>query len=564
MCAESTPLSDLLLTAAKKNIIAIHQGKAISHGRFVDDVRVMAAALQASKQQDFALYYEQAYPFAVAMFALMHSNKTLWIAANHNAETAEYLKTQGCYLLGDWLGKEQSITVQAGNVVPLQAIDMSQARLVIFTSGSSGQPKAIYKTLQQLQNEVEALEQLWGRYINQSQIVATVSHQHIYGLLFRLLWPLYAGRCFHSQMYLSPEPMLKAVVGSSACWIASPAQLKRLDELTPWAPLAVLSAIFSSGGVLPEQAAKQILHQGQNRLFEVYGSSETGGIAWRSAGKDDSWTVFSGIQLGQNAEGESLLSSPYLPAQTAYQLDDRIELSSDGKFKLLGRLDRIVKIEEKRLSLDQLEHSLNQTDWVEQSYCLLLAGKREKIAAVLMLTETGQQILRQQGRKAFIKLIRQQLMSSFETIVLPKKWLFMPSLPLNSQGKIERTILERLFTLDHQRFPYIQACQLADTHVELQLKIPSGLVYFPGHFPQQPILPGVTQLAWVEQFAKIFFKISSPFSHMEVVKFKKIIRPDDLIKLTLDWKPVTGKLYFELRSSQDSHSSGRMVYGAQE
>ena len=563
MYAELISLSKLVLSPPKQNIIAIHQGETITHARFVDDVMAMVAALKSLNQNDFALYYEQAYPFAVAFFALLHSGKTVWIAANHNAETAEYLKTQGCCLLGDWEGKEQTILPLVADVEPLQAIDMNKALLVIFTSGSSGQPKAIYKTLQQLQNELEVLEQLWGEQIMQSQIVATVSHQHIYGLLFRLLWPLSAGRCFHSQMYLSPEPLLNAVAESSACWIASPAQLKRLDELTPWRQISALSAIFSSGGELPEQASRQILLRGKQQVLEVFGSSETGGIAWRQAIEDEWWTVFSGISLRQNAQGESLLNSAYLPDQTAYQLDDRIELDQKGKFKLLGRRDRIVKIEEKRLSLDQLEHSLNQSDWVQQSYTLLLAGKREKIATVLVLSETGEQLLQQQGRKALVKVLRKQLMSTFETVVLPKKWLIMSSLPLNSQGKIDRSILEQLFSLDSHRFPYIQACNLADNSLELQIKIPAGLVYFAGHFPGQPILPGVTQLAWVETFGKIFFNISNPFSHMEVVKFKKIIRPDDLITMTLIWKPETGKLYFELRSTEDLHGSGRLVYGEQ-
>jgi 3-hydroxymyristoyl/3-hydroxydecanoyl-(acyl carrier protein) dehydratase len=95
------------------------------------------------------------------------------------------------------------------------------------------------------------------------------------------------------------------------------------------------------------------------------------------------------------------------------------------------------------------------------------------------------------------------------------------------------------------------------------LKILADLVYFNGHFPDQPILPGVTQLAWAEKFGKIFFNINLPFLRMEVIKFKKVIRPDELVKMELNWKVDTRKLYFEFTSTANDHSSGRIVYGEQ-
>ena len=49
-----------------------------------------------------------------------------------------------------------------------------------------------------------------------------------------------------------------------------------------------------------------------------------------------------------------MLDSP-LVEQTNYLLDDRGTLFHNGQFELLGRFDRIIKLEEKRLSLDELE-----------------------------------------------------------------------------------------------------------------------------------------------------------------------------------------------------------------
>ena len=87
------------------------------------------------------------------------------------------------------------------------------------------------------------------------------------------------------------------------------------------------------------------------------------------------------------------------------------------------------------------------------------------------------------------------------------------------------------------------------------------LILFDGHFPGQPIVPGVAQLAWIERYGKLFFAIEQPFLMMEVIKFKKIIQPNARLTMNLEWKSASGKLYFELVSATDSHSSGRMVYG---
>ncbi|MGD7034079.1 AMP-binding protein [Methylotuvimicrobium buryatense] len=562
MCAEPIPLSRCALPAHPERTVAVHTGQMLDRQRFCADVAAVASALQHQAQPCYALYHEDCYPFAVLLFALWHAGKKVVIPGNNCPATADELAGQGCALIGAWHGRESILASPAEVNIELHALNPADTSVTLFTSGSNGRPKAIVKTLPQLQREVDALEAQWGLLLGVSAAAATVSHQHIYGLLFRLLWPLASGRCFHSQLFLSPEPMLKALAGQPAYWVASPAQLKRLDELTDWAQIAKFSAIFSSGGPLPPDAAAQIERLCGQRVIEVYGSSETGGIAWRRSAQDTRWTPFAGIGLSRSEDGRCLLTSPYLPDASAYPMDDRIELHNDGRFSLLGRLDRIVKVEEKRLSLDALENALSQSDWVEQSHCLLLSNRRDRVAAAIVLTESGLAALRYQGRAAIFKSLRRQLQRAFESVVLPRKWLFFDSLPMTRQGKLDHALLRQLFALDSAKYPQLLYCRIAINSAELEFRIQPELVYFNGHFPGMPILPGVTQLAWAEHYGKLFFSIEQPFLTMEAVKFKKIILPDALIKMALEWRDEAGKLYFDLSSVSESHSSGRMLYGA--
>jgi acyl-CoA synthetase (AMP-forming)/AMP-acid ligase II len=521
---------------------------------------------------EYALYYGEAYPFAVMLFALWHAGKAVWIAANNRPATVEKLMQQGCYLLGDWPSGKAMPLPSAEGTMALSALDLQRSRLTLFTSGSTGQPQAIQKELWQFQREVDTLEQQWGIELGRSQALATVSHQHIYGLLFRVLWPLASGRCFHSQIYLSPESLLKAAHEQSAqssqssYWVASPAQLKRLDELTPWSGIRRLKAIFSSGGTMDLDVARQIEQYSGQKLIDIYGSSETGGIAWRKPVSDERWFPFPGITIEPSADQQHLLRSPYLPTTTPATpclLNDKLELCKDGRFNLLGRIDRIVKVEEKRLSLNEMEQALQQSGWVRQAHCRPWIGKRVRIVAVVILTAQGLDYVKQHGRGALIKQLRHLLLDIFETVVLPKKWLFIDQLPLSTQGKIDHERIANLLSLDSRVFPQLQFFSQQDDCVELSLRVQADLPYFSGHFPGQPILPGVTQLAWVEKYGKIFFSITQPFLRMEVIKFKKIIRPGDKLTLQLRWNQGSGKLYFDFSSSIESYSSGRLLYGVE-
>ncbi len=563
MCAELLSLAVAALNGNDDRTVAVHAGRTISGREFCRDVAAFSAVVKFEPQQCYALFEEAAYPFAVALFALLHAGKQVWVPGNNRPATAERLRDNGCVLLGDWAHIDVariSAAAPVGNDCSLQALDLHRPQLTIFTSGSGGEPKAISKTLSQLQNELENLERQWGRLLGSASALATVSHQHIYGLLFRLLWPLAAGRTFHSQLFLSPEPMLKAATGP-AYWVASPAQLKRLDEMTDWNRLAELSAIFSSGGALPKEAAALIEHNVGRQVFEIYGSSETGGIGWRRSPAEDDWTPFPGIELSLDGQQRCRLASPYLAKPGSCLLDDRLELRDAGRFALAGRVDRIVKVEEKRLSLDQMERALQQSEWVEQAHCQLPGGGRQRVAALIVPSESGQRQLQLEGRAAMIRLLRRQLMEVFETVVLPRKWLFMDAMPLNPQGKIDGALLAQLWRLDPVKFPQLQSCRRQPWRVVLELRVRSDLVYFDGHFPGQPILPGVAQLAWAESYGKLFFAIDKPFFLLEVIKFKKIIQPEAQLTMTLEWKSDTGKLYFEVDSAAASHSSGRMVYG---
>ncbi|MEQ1531741.1 MAG: AMP-dependent synthetase, partial [Methylococcales bacterium] len=309
---------------------------------------------------------------------------------------------------------------------------------------------------------------------------------------------------------------------------------------------------------LPDSAAQQIFDNSGQAVLEIYGSSETGGIAWRQ--QEQAWRLFPGLTLTAKDDGWQL-ASPYLAADSLFQLDDNISFLTDDRFMLHGRADRIVKIEEKRLSLTELEQRLLAVSWINEAHALVLTKHRDLVAVVLVLNEAGTQLLAKRGRNQLLKELRNTLAVYFEAVVLPRKWLFVDVLPLNAQGKINQALIISLLDFDNRKLPQVLNAQLATEEVQLHIKVPEDLVYFPDHFAEYPILPGVVQLAWAEHFGKLLFAIDKPFLQMEVVKFTKVIQPGDELTLALNWKVGAGKLYFNFTAGAQGYSSGRMVYG---
>jgi 3-hydroxymyristoyl/3-hydroxydecanoyl-(acyl carrier protein) dehydratase len=112
--------------------------------------------------------------------------------------------------------------------------------------------------------------------------------------------------------------------------------------------------------------------------------------------------------------------------------------------------------------------------------------------------------------------------------------------------------------------PEILSEEQQGSRLHLQLRVPSALEHFNGHFPGLPILPGVVQLDWAIRIATRHYAIEPPFSALENLKFQAPVRPDLELSLELDWDANRGRLEFLYRAGARKYSSGRIRFGAQQ
>ncbi|MFH0024196.1 AMP-binding protein [Pseudomonas fluorescens] len=552
-------LEHLLLKA--QPLRAVSHAPALDHAALCEQALSVAAALQARGVRHLAVHLEDAAELAVALLGAWRAGVSVLLPADLQAQTRQRWTGDVDLWLTDQPGDTRLDELQQPPL-PGAALDLDQCRLSLCTSGSSGEPKRIDKTLRQLANEVQALEQLWGADLGEACIIGSVATQHIYGLLFRVLWPLCAGRPFARKQLAFPEDVQRASREHPAfAWVASPALLKRMGDNLDWPALSAVRRVFSSGGALPHEAAQSLYQRLQQWPTEILGSSETGGIAWRQG--QALWQPFTAVELSQDSDGALLIASPYLPAGHIEHTADAARIASDGRFELLGRLDRIVKLEEKRISLPMLEQALVAHEWVAEARLGVVQENRASLGALLVLSDAGLFALREHGRRSLTESLREHLKAHCEALALPRRWRLLRQLPLNSQGKLPQAEVDALLIAPRPKSPEVLEQIETNGEWSLQLSVPPDLAYFSGHFPKAPVLPGVVQVEWALNLGRQLLKLDGAFAGMEVLKFQQLVRPGDEIQLHLRFDAERRKLYFAYRNDTATCSSGRILLGAE-
>jgi acyl-coenzyme A synthetase/AMP-(fatty) acid ligase len=319
------------------------------------------------------------------------------------------------------------------------------AQLVLYTSGSTGVPKEVRREVHNVEAELAVLETLWGDGLGQARFFTTVSHRHVYGMLFGVFWPLLNRRPFANFLLAYPEQLVDGC-GNAQALVSSPALLKRIGHLpsgsTSW------RAVFSSGGLLPASAAADTEGVLGACPIEVLGSTETSGVAWRSRRSVHKacFTAMPRVEtrLGPNDLLEA--RSPFTGQPDWLTMGDRVRFAGDGCFELLGRGDHLAKIEDKRVSLAEIERYLLETPWIKDAACLALEdGRRQYVGAVLQLSAEGAAEVARVGRRPFNEGLKAVLRERIDGVAMPRRFRYVDAIPVDPQGKRQPAMIERLF-----------------------------------------------------------------------------------------------------------------------
>ena len=360
------------------------------------------------------------------------------------------------------------------------AVDGATIAYIMFTSGSTGVPKGVAVTHQNVLHFIE-----WGRkrfHISRDDNFANLSPMYFDNSVFDFYVALFSG----ASLSPVPRPLLSRpydlveYVGKMGCsvWFSVPSLLIYLITMKAIGPGALrsLRLIVFGGEGYPKVELLKLYERfsGQADLVNVYGPTECTCICSAYTVRDHDFNDLSGLPtlgcLNQNFDyrildendrdastGELCLIGPNVAAgyfndperteasfqtirepnrfmKRMYRTGDVVR-EEGGRLHFVGRKDNQVKHMGYRIELEDIEHALVRLSQVSQAAVVYQRystafGKLVGFAACAVEVDEG-------------TLLR-ELATLLPDYMVPSKLILMPSLPASPNGKVDRQRLKAM------------------------------------------------------------------------------------------------------------------------
>ncbi len=444
MQSSELTVTEVVLRFAADRPVAYRDGKPIGAAQLSADLRQTMALLQECDGEVLITCHGR-YNFSVAMLASWLAGKRVILPPNrHPAMLAHIRATRAVALECD--DGVMNGGMATGAPVPALAFHLArtQPALTLYTSGSTGTPKSVNKDIGDLFAEAFALKDAmtWPS----KPLVASVPPNHLYGLTFSVLLPWVLGIPFTDECPLHADEVAEQLAAVQAGTLVTvPVHLRALlGAPLGRAPLRVVS----SAGAMDQQIAEQWYARFGKEILEIYGSSETGVIAYRRQLRDPAWLALTELALETSNTGLLRVASPFIHAGNGafFQTQDLVEMQDDRRFLLLGRADSIVKIAGKRISLLAVETAVRRCRGVVDAAvtAVPVQGHVRNMAiwAAIAIGDAAEAIDAQS--------IRSELLPQLDGIEIPRRIVVLHELPREANGKLCR---ERLLSLFGEEVP---------------------------------------------------------------------------------------------------------------
>jgi acyl-coenzyme A synthetase/AMP-(fatty) acid ligase len=310
--------------------------------------------------------------------------------------------------------------------------------LKLFTGGSTGTPKIWSKTIRNMFAEAFFLSNKFN-ISSADRFAVTVPPIHIYGLLFTVLVPLIASAPVLDEILTFPHEIHRSIVKEcSTILVSIPIHYRALSG--SGIQKASLRLAFSSAGKLNHADSKAFFEQTGLGVIEIYGSTESGGIATCCPAEGQEHFI-SYDCVDWKIEGDRLLVrsdflSPGIDRNDDgfFDIGDQAQPVSQDRFKLIGRADRIIKVAGKRVDIEEVKNKIIQIANVTDA--LVFSTKSR--------TGRGNEIWALVEGKVEKNELKQHIMAMLDPYAVPRRIKIVENIPVSSTGKYDRITIERI------------------------------------------------------------------------------------------------------------------------
>ncbi|HVR95613.1 MAG TPA: amino acid adenylation domain-containing protein [Thermoanaerobaculia bacterium] len=371
-------------------------------------------------------------------------------------------RAQVVLLDGEWEGD--------GSQAPESGVTPDNLSYVVYTSGSTGKPKGVQIPHAGLMNLVRWHQDLYGVAPGErgTQIASPAFDASIWEL-----WPYLAGGAsLHipdEETRLSSSGMIRwwAEQGITLAYLMTPLAEGVLEEEVPEGLDLQVRALIIGGDRLhrrprPEVGFKLMNHYGPaeytvtSTVVQVPPEGQGSGIPTIGRAVNNTriyvldrrqhpvpvgvpgelYVAGVGLARGYHARpdltAEKFVPDPFSeePGARMYRTADLVRYLPDGDMDFLGRLDHQVKIRGLRIELGEIESVLGQHPQVREAAVLVREdrpGDKRLTAYIVGGVEV-------EDLKAFLR-------ERLPEYMVPAAFLLLESLPLTSNGKVDRRVL---------------------------------------------------------------------------------------------------------------------------
>jgi acyl-coenzyme A synthetase/AMP-(fatty) acid ligase len=389
------------------------------------------------------------YAFTLALAAAMLRGQVSLLTSDRSAARLEQLAATfpGSYAVSDETKPGGPIPTHFVNALgphdpaaqPNPAIPAGQLAVLVFTSGSTGEPVAHRKSWGALAaRSADAARRFRILRSAPASVVGTVPPQHMYGFETTVLLPLHAPASSWCGGAFYPSDMQAALeaVPPPRILVTTPLQIRALLQAAVRLP--PLARVISATAPLSPEMAAQAERAWNTRVEEIFGATEVGSIASRRTVEGDVWTLYPRVRLlnpapGEDQRDDALVAGPH---SEPYPLSDVIEALDGAHFRLLGRRADLIKLGGRRASLAGLNRILTSIDGVVDGLFVAPEDLDQRPTARLLAFVVAPE----RDPDDILAALRERI----DAVFLPRRVVRVDALPRNEVGKLPDRALQGL------------------------------------------------------------------------------------------------------------------------
>ncbi|WP_219114548.1 AMP-binding protein [Janthinobacterium sp. UMAB-56] len=356
-------------------------------------------------EADLGIDSLERYALATAISACLHLHES-------GADQA----LLGCTTLEQWIACASN------------GLDHYSAELSFKTSGSSGVPKCCPHKLDMLWQEACFFA---AQLPHARRVIYTVPAHHIYGFLFSVLLPLACGpvraSLIDARNMLPMELIAQATEGDVI--IGYPELWSAVARHAPSWPGGV--AGVTSTAPCPRDVALQLTASGLY-MAEVYGSSETAGVGWRTDARRPYVLL---PHWRRSASTDTLLRQAPDGTELRCDCQDQIDWQGENSFVPVGRRDQAVQVGGRNVYPAQVAEMLKRHPGVSEAHVRLMrADEGHRLKAFVVAEHFG-------GAERLPDQLASWVRERLPPAARPVSFTVGAALPVNLQGKLTDWII---------------------------------------------------------------------------------------------------------------------------